>query len=275
MNETNTHATDAKSAENEEPNIKVAIADGIATLTLNRVRNLNVFTEEALIEFYDTLEHVSRDENVKVVALLSACEKAFTAGADIKKMVNMGTREGRAWSELGHKIAKKIETIPQPVIIGVHRYVLGGGVEFACACDIRIAAEDTVFSQPEIDIGVIPGWGGTQRLTRVVGIAKAKEMIYTGMRIDANEAREIGLVNHVVPRENLEEAVMNMARTMASKGKMALFDAKKSINKIHDSFLPEGLEYEVERWTELFETHDQKEGMKAFLEGREPKFEDR
>jgi enoyl-CoA hydratase/carnithine racemase len=190
-------------------------------------------------------------------------------------MVTMGTREGRAWSELGHKIAKKIETIPQPVIIGVHRYVLGGGMEFACACDIRIAAEDTVFSQPEIDIGVIPGWGGTQRLTRVVGIAKAKEMIYTGMRIDANEAREIGLVNHVVPRENLEEAVMTMARTMASKGKIALFDAKKCINRIHDSFLPEGLDYEVERWTELFETHDQKEGMKAFLEGREPKFEDR
>jgi len=274
MSKTNTHATDIKSADEEEPNIKVAITDGIATITLNRVKNLNVFTEETLHEFYDILEKVSQDEVVKVVVLLSACEKAFTAGADIKKMVKMGFNEGRAWSQLGHKIARKLETIPQPVIIGLHRYVLGGGVEFACACDIRIAAEDTVFSQPEIDIGVIPGWGGTQRLSRIVGIAKAKEMIYTGMRINAHEALEIGLVNHVVPRENLQEAVMTIAQTMAAKGKLALFGCKRSINKLHDSFLPEGLEYEIDRWSELFDTHDQKEGMRAFLEGREPEFKD-
>ena len=274
MNQTNSHAPDVKPMDDEEKNIKVEIADGIATITLNRVKHLNVFTEETLLEFYETLEKVSQDENVKVVVLLSACEKAFTAGADIKKMVKMGTEGGREWSQLGHKIARKLETIPQPVIIGVHRYVLGGGVEFACACDIRIAAEDTIFSQPEIDIGVIPGWGGTQRLSRIVGIAKAKEMIYTGQRVKAEEALEIGLVNHVVPRENLKEAVMTMARTMAGKGKLALFDCKKSINKLHDSFLPEGLEYEIDRWTELFDTHDQKEGMRAFLEGRAPEFKD-
>jgi enoyl-CoA hydratase/carnithine racemase len=262
MNQTNTHAPDVKPMDDEERNIIVDISDGIATITLNRVKNLNVFTEETLLEFYDILEK------------LSACEKAFTAGADIKKMVKMGAEGGREWSQLGHKIARKLETIPQPVIIGIHRYVLGGGVEFACACDIRIAAEDTIFSQPEIDIGVIPGWGGTQRLSRIVGIAKAKEMIYTGKRIDAHEAKEIGLVNHVVPRENLREAVMTMARTMAAKGKLALFDCKKSINKLHDSFLPEGLEYEIDRWTELFDTHDQKEGMRAFLEGRVPEFKD-
>lgn len=160
-------------------------------------------------------------------------------------------------------------------IIGINGYTLGGGVEFACACDVRIASEDSIFSQPEIDIGVIPGWGGTQRLARIVGIAKAKEMIYTGQRVKAHEALEMGLVNHVVPRENLSMAVMTMARTMASKGKLALFDAKKSINQLFETFLPEGLEYEIDRWTELFDTHDQKEGMRAFLDGRHPDFEDR
>jgi enoyl-CoA hydratase/carnithine racemase len=261
--------------EGKEKDIIVEIEDGICTITLNRPRHLNVFNEETLNDFFDMLEDVSKNKKVKVLVLLSACEKAFTAGADIKQMVRMGTEEGREWSQLGHKIARKLETIPQPVIIGINGYTLGGGVEFACACDIRIASEDSIFSQPEIDIGVIPGWGGTQRLSRIVGIARAKEMIYTGKRIDAEEAREIGLVNHVVSRESLEEAVMTMAKTMAAKGKLALFDAKKSINRLHDSFLTEGLEYEIDRWTELFETHDQKEGMRAFLEGREPRFEDR
>jgi enoyl-CoA hydratase/carnithine racemase len=261
--------------DKQSENIIVEIEDGICTITLNRPKALNVFNEETLNEFWDTLENVEKDENVKVVVLLSASKKAFTAGADIKKMVLLDSNGGREFAELGHKIARKIETMPQPVIIGVNGYVLGGGVEFSCACDIRIAAEDSIFSQPEIDIGVIPGWGGTQRLSRIVGIAKAKEMIYTGMRVDALEAKEIGLVNHVVPKENLHEAVMSMARTMAAKGKLALFDAKKSINQLHESFIEDGLKYEVDRWSELFDTHDQKEGMKAFLEGREPEFEDR
>ncbi len=256
-------------------NLLIDIDDGICTMTLNRPKNLNVFNEETLNEFYDALDSISRDESVKVVVLLSACEKAFTAGADIKKMVSLDSAGGRQFAKLGHRIARKLETMPQPVIIGVHGYVLGGGVEFSCACDIRIAAEGSIFSQPEIDIGVIPGWGGTQRLSRIVGIAKAKEMIYTGKKIDANEARDIGLVNHVVPKEKLKEAVLTMAKTMAKKGKLALFDAKKSINQLYESFIEDGLKYELDRWSELFETHDQKEGMKAFLEGREPEFEDK
>jgi enoyl-CoA hydratase len=227
---------------------------------------LNVFNEETLNEFYSTLDKISSDEDAKVVVLLSACEKAFTAGADIKKMVTLDAEGGRKFAQLGHKIARKLETMPQPVIIGVNGYVLGGGVEFSCACDIRIASEDSIFSQPEIDIGVIPGWGGTQRLSRIVGIAKAKEMIYTGMRVKAPEALEIGLVNHVVPKDKLNDAVMSMARIIAGKGKLALFDAKKSINQLYESFIEDGLEFEVDRWTELFDTHDQKEGMKAFLE---------
>ncbi|MEE9151044.1 MAG: enoyl-CoA hydratase-related protein [Thermoplasmata archaeon] len=260
--------------EKDTKNLIINIDSGICTLTLNRPEYLNVFNEETLNEFYNLLDKISRNEKVKVVVLLSACEKAFTAGADIKEMILKDAEGGRKFSELGHKIARKLETMPQPVIIGVHGYVLGGGVEFSCACDIRIAAEDSIFSQPEIDIGVIPGWGGTQRLSRIVGIAKAKEMIYTGKRIDAHEALEIGLVNNVVPKEKLNEAVMGMAKTIATKGKLALFDAKRSINQLYETFIEEGLEYEVDRWTELFDTHDRKEGMKAFLEGREPEFTD-
>jgi enoyl-CoA hydratase len=255
-------------------NMIIKIDDGVCTITLNRPKHLNVFNEETLNEFYSTLEKISNNGDAKVVVLLSACEKAFTAGADIKKMVTLDSEGGRKFAQLGHKIARKLETMPQPVIIGVNGYVLGGGVEFSCACDIRIASEDSIFSQPEIDIGVIPGWGGTQRLSRIVGIAKAKEMIYTGMRVKAPEALEIGLVNHVVPKEKLNEAVMAMAKIIASKGKLALFDAKKSINQLYESFIEDGLEFEVDRWTELFDTHDQKEGMKAFLEGREPEFKD-
>jgi enoyl-CoA hydratase len=255
-------------------NFIVDIDDGIYTITLDRPEFLNVFNEETLNEFGRVLDEVSNNEKVKVVVLLSACEKAFTAGADINEMSIKGPDEARKFSQLGQKIARKLETIPQPVIIGVHGYVLGGGVEFSCACDIRIASENSIFSQPEIDIGIIPGWGGTQRLSRIVGIAKAKEIIYTGKRIDANEAKEIGLVNHVVQKDKLNEAVMAMAKTIAGKGKLALFDAKKSINKLYETFIEEGLEFELDRWSELFDTHDQKEGMRAFLEGREPKFKD-
>jgi enoyl-CoA hydratase len=183
--------------------------------------------------------------------------------------------ESRTFAQMGQGIAMKLEKMPQPVIVGINGYALGGGVEFACACDIRIATESSSFSQPEIDIGVIPGWGGTQRLSRIVGIGKAKELIYTGKRIDAREAESIGLVNHVVPDDKITEAVSTLAMTLAGKSKMALFNAKRSINMLYETFLDHGLRFELERWSELFGTQDQKEGMKAFLEGRQPEFKDK
>jgi enoyl-CoA hydratase len=272
---TNTYSSLGICMEKSTKYLIVHIDNGICTITLDRPEFLNVFNEETLNEFARVLDEVSNNKKVKVVVLLSACEKAFTAGADIKEMVVKEPNEAKKFSQLGHNIARKLETIPQPVIIGVHGYVLGGGVEFSCACDIRIAAEDSIFAQPEIDIGVIPGWGGTQRLSRIVGIGKAKEIIYTGKRIDAHEALEIGLVNNVVPKDKLIETVMAMAKTMASKGKLALFDAKKSINQLYETFIEDGLDYEIDRWTELFDTEDQKEGMRAFLEGRHPEFKDK
>jgi enoyl-CoA hydratase len=227
------------------------------------------------MDLAEVIDRVSVDENVKVIVLLSACENAFTAGADIKEMSTKDMEESRLFAQMGQGIARKLEKMPQPVIVGVNGYALGGGVEFACACDIRIATESSTFSQPEIDIGVIPGWGGTQRLSRIVGIAKAKELIYTGKRIDAHEAETIGLVNHVVPDEKLNEVVTTLALTMAAKGKKALFNAKRSINMLYETFIDHGLRFELERWSELFTTHDQKEGMKAFLEGRQPEFKDK
>jgi enoyl-CoA hydratase/carnithine racemase len=230
---------------------------------------------DMLSQFESAIDYASNHKKVKVVALLSACEKAFTAGADVKHMSEQDKEGARHFSELGHRIARKLETMPQPVIMGIHGYALGGGMEFACACDIRLASEDAVFSQPEIDIGIIPGWGGTQRLSRIVGIAKAKEIIYTGKRLKAEEAYEIGLVNHILPRDELHDAVISMAKLIASKGKISLFDAKKAINMLHESFLEEGLAFEIDRWTEEFATYDQKEGMHAFLQKRPPEFQDR
>lgn len=256
-------------------NIKVKINDQIATITLNRPKQLNVFDTKTLHEFYDTLDSIEKDPSVKVVVLLSEHEKVFTAGANIKEMHIQNVMGAKNFAELGHSIANKLEKMPQPVIMGINGYALGGGVEFACACDIRIASENAVLAQPEIDIGIIPGWGGTQRLARIVGLAKAKELIYTGKRVNAQEALEIGLVNMVVPHEKLNEAVMEMAVTIAGKGKIALFEAKRAINQVPRSPLDVGLGYEIESWATLFETEDQKEGMGAFLEGRKPKFVDK
>jgi enoyl-CoA hydratase len=256
-------------------NLKVKIKNNIATITFNRSKYLNVFDTDTLFEFEKTLNKIESNSKVKVVVLRSEHEKVFTAGANIKEMNVKTVLGAKQFAELGHRIASKLETMSQPVIVAINGYALGGGVEFACACDIRIASEKAVLAQPEIDIGIIPGWGGTQRLARIVGPGKAKELIYTGKRINAEEALEIGLVNMVVPVDKLDFAVLEMAETIAGKGKIALFEAKKAINHASQSPLDVGLKFEVESWSTLFETHDQKEGMKAFLEGRKPRFLDK
>jgi enoyl-CoA hydratase len=256
-------------------NLKLNIRKNIAYITLNRPKHLNVFDVETLNELDKTLTNLADNPKVKVVVLRSEHEKVFTAGANIKEMNANNVIEAKRFAELGHRIAQKLENIPQPTIVSINGYALGGGLEFACACDLRIASENAVMAQPEIDIGIIPGWGGTQRLARIVGPGKAKELIYTGKRINAEEAYEIGLVNLVVPAEKLNDAVREMAETMAQKGKIALFEAKKAINQVFQSPLDVGLKFEIESWSTLFETYDQKEGMSAFLEGRKPKFMDK
>lgn len=258
----------------ELKNLKLSIEKGIATLTLNRPKHLNVLNPETLNELDSVLTSIAENENVKVVIFNSASDKIFTAGADIKIMSVQDSEGAKRFAELGHRVARKLETIPQPVIMCINGITLGGGTEFACACDLRIASERAVFAQPEIDIGIFPGWGGTQRLARIIGPAKAKEIIYTGKRIDAYDALEIGLVNQVVPVDEVDKAAQSMAEILASKSRVALTAAKRAINKIYEVPIEPGLEYEIDEWSKLFDTHDQKEGMRAFLEGRKPVFKD-
>jgi len=255
--------------------LTLSMEGGVATVTLDRPKELNIFNESALLDLDRLLDAISVEDGVDVVLLLSSHPKLFTAGADINEMLEKDVMGAKRFAELGHRVARKLETLPQPVIAAVNGFVMGGGVEFICACDLRIASEDSVFAQPEIDIGIIPGWGGTQRLTRVVGIGKAKELIYTGKHIDAKEALRIGLVNDVVPKDDLKRAASALARQIASKSHETLVAAKRAINMTSETNLATGLQYEVQTWATLFETMDQKEGMRAFVEKRPPRFEDR
>ena len=259
--------------KSEFKNLEVRVEDSIATITLNRPDRLNIFNTEMLKELDKAIDQLSTNNKLKVVVLKSASQRAFTAGADIVEMEKLGPEEAKQFSKLGHKIARKIETVLPPVIVALDGYVLGGGLEFACACDVRIASENATFSQPEIDIGIFPGWGGTQRLAKVIGVGKAKEMIYSGRRMDAAEALEAGLVNHVVPADQLDKIVDDLAHELASKSRSALLAAKRAIGLGFELPLESGLEREMEMWSQLFGTRDQREGMRAFLERRKPKFD--
>lgn len=256
-------------------NPRFAVAEGIATITLTGPHQLNILHEDLIEAMCSILDEIATREDIQVVVLLSASEKVFSAGADIKTMADLDPAAALEFAELGHRLTRKIERLPQPVIIGIGGLALGGAVEIACACDIRIGSESAIFAQPEIDIGIIPGWGGTQRLARVVGIPKARELIYLGRRVDAQEALLIGLVNQVVPDYLLESVVMEMAVEMARKSRVALFDAKEAINRVQETFLEEGLAFERQLWSGEFGRSDQQEGMRAFLERREPKYQDR
>jgi len=256
-------------------NLLIEKKDGIAKVQLNRPEAMNVMNQETLEELLATFQELGEDKGTKVVILGAMGDKAFTAGADITHMGDSGVEEAYEFTKLGHAVARTIETEAPPTIAAIHGYVFGGGVEIVSACDIRIAADNTVMSQPEINIGIIPGWGGTQRLIRHVGPGRAKEMIYTGKRIDAKEALEWGLVNKVVPRDKLDESVWALAEEIAQKSRVILMDAKRAINATFETSLERGLDFERTIWANEFATEDQKEGMKAFLERRKPIFKDR
>lgn len=255
--------------------IEYKVTKGIATISLNNPSQLNIFSTEALEQLNANLDKAGQDPKVKVVILASNSDKVFTGGANIKEMYNHTPEQAREFSTRGHNIANKLESLPVPVIVAINGYAMGGGVEFICACDIRIASEDAVFAQPEIDIGVLPGWGGTQRLARLIGMGNAKEMIYTGKHLKALEALELGLVNQVVPNSELLKAAKTLATTIASKSRPAIIRAKRAMNQVFNTPLQEGLKHEINAWAEMFDTYDQKEGMLAFLERRKPKFEDK
>jgi len=225
-----------------------------------------------LTELRDRLRELAGDPEIRAVVLTGAGDRAFAAGADIKEMEAMTVSEAQAWGELGHEAGRLLETMPKPTIAAVNGFALGGGCELALACDVRHASENAKLGQPEVNIGIVPGWGGTQRLARAVGIGIAKELVYTGRIVDAEEALHIGLVNAVFPREELMEKALELARALAAKSPLVLAAAKELLNRSLQGDLDEGLRDEARRFAELFASEDQKEGMRAFVEKREPRF---
>ncbi len=247
-------------------------SDGVATITLNRPEALNAFSKDVVSEILHVLEDVKNDENVRVVILTGAGEKAFSAGADIKSMVGMNALKARELSLMGETLCLALENLEKPVVAALNGYALGGGLEVAMSCDLRIASENARVGQTEVNIGLIPGWGGTQRLTRLVGMTKAKELVFTGKMIDAKTAEQIGILNMVVPADKFRDTVRQFALELASKAPVAVKVAKVLINKGANIGLDSALALEREGFGVVASTEDLKEGVAAFSEKRKPSF---
>lgn len=244
----------------------------IGILTVNRPKSLNALDPATLAELAACLETVRADDGVRCLILTGAGERAFVAGADISVMVSMSPLEGKKFAALGLGVARGLEELPIPVIAAVNGFALGGGIELALACDLIVAAHTAKFGQPEINLGVIPGFGGTQRLARRIGLPLARELIYTGDVIDAETAQRYGLVNRVVPAAACLDEAKTLARTLAGKPPVAIRQAKAAINAGSDMDLQNGCRFETEAFALSFSTADKAEGMSAFLEKRTPKF---
>ena len=249
-------------------NVQLEVADQIATVTIDRPKALNALNTETLSELKECFSELEKQKDVRVVILTGGGNKSFVAGADISEMVNATPAEGRAMALLADEAFCRLENMPQVTIAAVNGYALGGGCEIAMACDIRIASENAKFAQPECGLGILPGFGGTQRLARLVGKGRAKELIFTCDRIDAQEAWRIGLVNKVVPQAELLDACRAMAQRILKNGGYAVTLAKQAINAGLDMDLANGLKMEADAFGLTFATHDKQEGMTAFLEKR-------
>ncbi|MCG8539670.1 MAG: enoyl-CoA hydratase-related protein [Clostridia bacterium] len=245
--------------------------EGIGILSINRPKALNALNTNLLTELNRAIDMACKDNEVDVLVITGE-GKAFIAGADISEMKSMMAEDARDFSKLGNALFRKIELMEKPVIAAVNGFALGGGCELAMGCDIRIAGEKAKFGQPEVSLGITPGFGGTQRLSRLVGIAKAKELIFTGKIIDAETAEKIGLVNEVVPQEELMDRAMKMAEKISSASKTAIKYSKAAINRGFETDIETGLDMERDLFALCFATFDQKEGMEAFLQKRKPKF---
>ncbi len=241
-------------------------------MTLDRPDALNALNTEMLQELRDVLREVARREEVQVVILTGAGDRAFAAGGDIREMADQRPLEIRRYAALGHEVARLLERMGKPVIAALNGYALGGGSELALACDIRIASEDAQIGQPEVKLGIPPGFGGSQRLTRLVGRGRASEIIFLGEPVAAVEAAKMGLVNRVVPADRLLEEAKAWARRMQERGPLALRLAKAAIHQTQETGLSAGLDYERELFSLAFATDDQDEGMEAFLAKRKPEF---
>ena len=252
-------------------NIIFEIESGIALIKMNRPKALNALNNETLYELTDAVEICKKDSSIKGV-IITGEGKAFVAGADIVQMKDYGSEQGRDYAGFAQEVFNKIEALEKPVIAAVNGYALGGGCELALSCDIRIAGEKAIFGQPEVNLGIIPCFGGTQRLSRLVGSGKAKELIFTGDYIKVEDAEKIGLANKVVSQEALLDEAKAMMNKILAKAPLAIKYAKVAVNKGLDLDLKNALELEKDLVGLCFATDDQKEGMAAFVEKREAKF---
>ena len=250
--------------------VHVARDDSVAVVTIDRPDALNALDVETLTELRNRLLELAADEDARVVVLTGAGEKAFVAGADIKYMSELDPDRAKAWGALGHETGRLLETMPKPTIAAVNGFALGGGCELALACDIRYASSRAKLGQPEINLGIVPGWGGTQRLAHVCGIGVAKELIYTGRTVDAEEALRIGLLNAIA--DPVLEKALETAHELAGKSRLALSLAKELCNLTLGVDYTVALASEAERFGALFSSEDAKEGLTAFVEKRAPNF---
>ena len=252
--------------------IDVDREDGIAFVTVDRPEAMNALDLEHAEKLRETLAELAADDSARVVVLTGAGEKAFIAGADIKYMQSLGVLEARRWGELGHACGNLLETMPKPTVAAINGYALGGGCELALACDLRLASSNARIGQPEINLGILPGWGGSVRLARTTTLGFAKALIFTGRPVDAQEALEHGLVNAVYEPAELREKTLELCRGLAAKSPLALAYAKEAVNLSLQGPHRSNLEIEARLFALLFSSEDQKEGMAAFVEKREPRF---
>ncbi len=254
--------------------VRVEREEHVAVVTVDRQEKLNALNPQVVEELGQALLELE-EERPRAIVVTGAGERSFVAGADIAAMSEMAPLEAKRFAEIGHAAMALLDRSPVPTIAAVNGFALGGGCELALACDIRIAAENALFGFPEVSLGILPGMGGTQRLPRLVGPAIAKELIFTGRRIGADEAHAIGLVNRVVAQGEALKAAREVAAEISANGPIAVRHAKAAANRAFDVDLVGGLEYEADQFSLLFSTEDAREGMGAFIERRKPAFEGR
>ena len=250
------------------------IEPGILVVKISRREALNALNTETLHELKDALTAASHDPTVRVVILTGEGDKSFIAGADIAEMKDKTVGEGVRFSQLGHEVTKLLELMHKPTIAAVNGYALGGGTEMAISCDFIVASDRALFGQPEVSLGIMPGFGGTFRLAKFVGLPMAKELIFSGRRIKADEAHRIGLVNHVFTAAEFWDKTLELAKSIAQQSHSAVARSKRLMNEFSETVgLNSKLDGEAQNFGQLFGTHDQREGMTAFVDKRKPKFE--
>ena len=252
--------------------IKTSVKNSIGYLNIDRPESLNAMNDEVLDEFISKINDLTSEPTIRVIIISGTGDKAFIAGADIKLMQQMDSKKALSFAEKGHRLTKLIEYSKKPIIAAINGYALGGGTEIALACHLRLASEDAIFSQPEVKIGLVPGWGGTQRLPNIVGKGIASEMILTGANVSAKRAFEVGLVNKVVKKDDLISECERVAKLIISNSPNAIAESIDLINLSSNKPIDTSLKIEAKKFSELFDSDETFEGLSAFIEKRPPKY---